>query len=353
MPPATHQQHNMTGVSGSFPARLEAASASAAQPAFANPFALDDLLALDNETLGSLLTEFGRQHSVETLAFALTDAPTEVFANAHNALPISWRERLHRIQYDAQPSAQAIANARQCLLDACFWELTYWKTPQLYEALTEGERIHPGVFRRLAPWLADATVLDAGAGAGRATFACLSGGARRVYAVEPSPGLLRILNRKIAQAGMTEQAAGGSVSTEQPVPIIPVRGRFEHIPLPDHSVDISLSCSAFTAEPAHGGERGLAELLRVTRPGGQIAVIWPRPADYAWLAAHGFIYVGVPTRRPMAIHFRTRKLALACAHHFYAHRPAVIRYLEEHQTCELPFSVLGVNPPNDYCWRLA
>jgi hypothetical protein len=36
--------------------------------------------------------------------------------------------------------------ARQQVLDGLFWELTYWKTPELYEALTEGSTCIPVFF---------------------------------------------------------------------------------------------------------------------------------------------------------------------------------------------------------------
>ncbi|MGZ3638288.1 MAG: class I SAM-dependent methyltransferase, partial [Ktedonobacterales bacterium] len=223
------------------------------------------------------------------------------------------------------------------LLDNLFWELTYWKTPNLYEALIEGERIHPGIFRRLTPDIRGKDVLDAGAGSGRATFACLRAGAHRVYAVEPSPGLLRILKSKCASYPAHRQ-------------IIPARGRFDHLPLEDDSVDLALSCSAFTADPDQGGEPGLAELRRVTRAGGKIVLIWPRPQDYAWLAAHGFHYVALPAPPDMAARFRSLATALQVARRFYAHNTAAIRYLLRRRRPEIPFSILGVNPPHDYCW---
>ncbi len=87
--------------------------------------------------------------------------------------------------------------AQRQVLDGLFWELTYWKTPELYEELTEGERLHPGIFEHLHPDLQGKTVLDAGAGSGRASLECIRYGAKLVYAVEPSPGLLHILEQKL------------------------------------------------------------------------------------------------------------------------------------------------------------
>jgi ubiquinone/menaquinone biosynthesis C-methylase UbiE len=178
-----------------------------------------------------------------------------------------------------------------------------------------------------------------GAGSGRASFECLSHGAKLVYAVEPSPGLLHILRQKLA--GRPENQR-----------IVPYKGRFDCIPLEDSSVDVALSCSAFTAESEQGGEAGLAELRRVTKPGGKIVLIWPRVEDYGWLNAHGFHYIALPTRQEMCVHFRSLQIALQVARRFYAHNQAVVRYLLKRRQPEVPFSVLGFNPPRDFCWLI-
>ena len=134
-------------------------------------------------------------------------------------------------------------------------------------------------------------MLDVGAGSGRATIECLRYGARLVYAVEPSPGLLHILEQKVVNQhvhGLIVCARGVSTG-----------------PLKDDSVDLSLPCSAFTAEPEQGGEAGLAELKRVTKAGGKIVIIWPRKEDYHWLVERGFQYVSLPLQREMYVHFRS------------------------------------------------
>jgi len=223
------------------------------------------------------------------------------------------------------------------VLDGLFWELTYWKTPELYNELTEGEHLHPGIFPQLEPDIRGKIVLDAGAGCGRASFECVRYGARRVYAVEPSPGLLDILQQKLADQPAFRR-------------IVPLRGRFDRLPLADDSVDTSLSCSAFTAEPVQGGEPGLAEFRRVTRSGGKIVIIWPRVQDYDWFAEHGFQHVILPRPEEMRMHFRSLQSALRCARHFYARNEKVVQYLLRERKAEIPFSVLGFNPPCDYCW---
>src|SRR5947209_18541700 len=77
-------------------------------------------------------------------------------------------------------SDDEVETARRQVLDGLFWELTYWKTPDLYDELTEGEQMHPSIFEQLEPDLCDKVVLDAGAGSGRASFECLRHGARTV-----------------------------------------------------------------------------------------------------------------------------------------------------------------------------
>jgi len=317
---------------------------AADRPAFENPFGMDDLLVFDDVALRYLVSHGPLAGRLDELALALVGASPGVSARIRQALPSPQRAEFAQAVQHAPAAAPgddpAIRWARRATLDALFWELTYWKTPELYEALTEGEHIHPGVFRSLAPWLTGATALDVGAGTGRATFACLRQGARRVIAVEPSPGLRQMLQRKAAALGVA-----GSPSSAR---VAPRPGRFDSLPLPDACVDISLSCSAFTAEPTQGGEAGLAELRRVTRRGGHIVVIWPRPCDHDWYAAHGFAYTSIPAQTEMRVQFRSRWWALACAHRFYGRNAAVMRYLARHNTAELPISLIGFNPPQDY-----
>jgi hypothetical protein len=95
---------------------------------------------------------------------------------------------------------------------------------------------------------------------------------------------------------------------------------------------------------------GLAELQRVTRSGGKVVIIWPRAQDYDWLARHGFNYVALQGGQEMCVHFRSLQSALRCARHFYAHNLEVARFIERERRPDVPFSILGINPPCDYCW---
>ena len=312
-------------------------SLTSLEPMFENPFHIEDLLVFDRLSLQRILGQSGFGVTVEHLAHSLHNMPRCLVKHIEKCVPYK-QHTLFRTELQRPLSEQQIMQARKHVLDSLFWELTYWKTPGLYEELTEGEQLHPGIFQQLTPEVRDKTVLDVGAGSGRATFECLRSGANLVHAVEPSPGLLRILSQKSMQHPMRNC-------------VIPHEGRFAAIPLADNSVDVTLSCSAFTALPEQGGEPGLAELHRVTKPGGKIVLIWPRVEDRSWLKAHGFQYVSLPVQQEMCIHFRSLRSALHCARLFYARNKAVQQYVLTKQDTDVPFSVIGVNPPHDYCWR--
>jgi ubiquinone/menaquinone biosynthesis C-methylase UbiE len=304
-------------------------------PLFANPFGLNDLLIFDDQTLGEIVTSNAPGLGLDDLALSLHGAPEALIERVTHALPRQQRPRFQALLQRPAPG-QTVEAARQRLLDHLFWELTYWKTPELYEELIAGEQLLPDLFRQLRPDLCGKTVLDAGAGSGRATFEYLRQGARQIYAVEPSPGLRRLLANHVARSGARQ--------------ITVLRGHFDSLPLDDQSVDTALACSAFTAEPEQGGEAGLAELRRVTRRGGKIILIWPRPQDFRWLAAHGFHYVALPMPEEWRVHFRSCRSALRVARRFYARSPAVTRYLLRSHQPEVPFWLLAANPPHDYCW---
>lgn len=306
------------------------------EPLFDNPFTLADFAVFEDTALKELFRKDSFGVSLKELALAWHGDNSGLSHKISRGLPVARRFRFLR-ELNRPAALPKIEAARRKLLDAFFWELTYWKTPDLYEELTAGEKLHPGIFRALTPLIRGKTVLDAGAGSGRASFESLQAGAGLVYAVEPSPGLLKILAAKLK-----EQPAGQR--------IVPLKGRFDALPLRDNMVDVALSSSAFTADPEQGGEPGLKELVRVTRNGGIIVIIWPRPQDYGWLAEHDFSYVSLPGSSQMRVSFSSLSAAWRAARRFYARNRQLRRFLKAREQPEVPFSVLGINPPHDYCW---
>ncbi len=207
------------------------------------------------------------------------------------------------------------------------WDLLYWNEPELYDRLTEGEPLHPDLLAWLP--LDGASVVDVGAGTGRLTLLCAARAAR-VYAIEPATPMRALLQQKINGRRLenVEVAAGFS----------------DVLPLPNASVDLAVSASAFGADPRRGGEAGLAELLRVVRPGGHIAILWPD--DPQWFIARGFRYqVG---EGALEVRFRDLDTAFACAEIFYS--DVVVSHLQQSHRPIVPFELLGINPPRDACW---
>ena len=301
---------------------------------FANPFQLEDLLIFDQQNLARVLAM--AQFTPTQLAWSLHQAPPLLIQRARAGLNrdegAAFSQGLH---YPLPEEDSELA--RHLLLDRLFWELIYWKTPEMYEELVAGEQLHPGIFQQLEPVLSNKIVLDAGAGCGRASFAALEHGAARVHAIEPSPGLRRLFAKKLS-------------ASSSPNTIALREGDFTHVPLPDQSVDVALACSAFTAEAPQGGEPALAEFKRVTRAGGYIVFIWPRPMDHSWLAERGFHYIALPQEQEMFLSFASWQSAWRCVQLFYAQNQNVARYLRHAHQPRLPFSVLGFNAPCDYCW---
>ncbi len=206
------------------------------------------------------------------------------------------------------------------------WALLYEREPELYDRLTEGEALHPGLFRELP--IDGATVLDIGAGTGRLTLPCAAR-ARQVLALEPAAGLRRELAKKVARRGVAN--------------VTIVAGSDQSIPLPAGSVEVTVSCAAFGADPELGGEAGLSELRRVTRVGGEIFILWPD--DPRWFLDHGFAYHAFAGA--MEVRFRDLETAELCAGIFYGED--ALDWVRQTRRPVIPYSVLGANPPRDLC----
>ncbi len=97
------------------------------------------------------------------------------------------------------------------------------------------------------------TILDVGAGTGKLTSQ-LSALHPRVVAVEPMPGMRRILAGQLPTVDVLDGVA-------------------ERIPMPDHSVDLVTAAQAFHWFRPY---QATAEFHRVLRTGGAVALLWNR-----------------------------------------------------------------------------
>lgn len=131
-------------------------------------------------------------------------------------------------------------------------------------------RGRPDYPAELDPWLrnvvglaAGSTVVDLGAGTGKFTPRLIATGAR-VIAVEPVAAMLAKLS-----------------SAYPAVDALP--GRANSIPLPDACVDAIVCAQSFHWFATHAA---LAEMYRVLKPGGKLALVWNlRDASVPWVAA--------------------------------------------------------------------
>ncbi len=109
------------------------------------------------------------------------------------------------------------------------------------------------------------SVLEVGAGTGRVTIEhglyrrVQPGG--RIVALDPSTGLLQTLMAKCQEQRVN------NVET--------VTGRAESLPFADNSFDVTVAVASLHFTDI---EQSLREIIRVTKPGGQIAVFSPTPA---------------------------------------------------------------------------
>ena len=205
------------------------------------------------------------------------------------------------------------------------WELLYRLEPELYERLVAAEHLHPGILEWLPPHVP--RIIEVGAGTGRLTLELVAR-CDQLTAVEPAALLRERLRAKLAPVTNTRI----------------VSGFFDALPLADQSAEMVVACSALTPEPAHGGDRGLAEMERVCTAGGMVVIVWPNHPE--WLAAHGFRYLSFPG--PMTMDFASPAEAVQLATIFYPHAVAEIKARGLRQ---VPYDVLGVNPPCDLAYR--
>ena len=215
------------------------------------------------------------------------------------------------------------------------WELLYRLEPDLYERLVAAEPLHPGILEWLPPHVP--RIIEVGAGTGRLTLELVAR-CDQLTAVEPAAPLRDRLRLKLA--ALPSPSGGGQGGGRVKL----VSGFFDALPFPDRSAELVIACSALTQEPAHGGDRGLAEMERICAPGGMVVIVWPNHP--AWLAAHGYRYRSFPGA--MTMDFKSRGEAVELARIFYPDAVAAIQAAGERQ---VPYDLLGVNPPRDLAYQ--
>jgi SAM-dependent methyltransferase len=130
------------------------------------------------------------------------------------------------------------------------------EAPGLYEAenrATDPDGVLAAALGQIAPW-AGRDLADIGCGTGY-WLPSYAADAARVVAIEPDPTLLAAATERVAGLANVRVLAGSA----------------EHLPLPDQSADVVHARFAYFFGP--GSDAGLAEVMRVLRPGGHFLVI--------------------------------------------------------------------------------
>jgi SAM-dependent methyltransferase len=209
------------------------------------------------------------------------------------------------------------------------WELLYRLEPELYDRLASAERIHRAVLQWL-PGHVD-RIVEVGAGTGRLTLELLVR-AREIVAIEPARPLREILSSVLLQAEHGDR-------------VRVTAGFFDDLPVPNDWSDLVVACSAFTPERGHGGDVGIAEMERVCRPGGCVAIVWPN--NVAWLEARGYRYLSFAGE--MFAEFASPEDAAELTEIFYPWAAAeVLRRGQQ----RVSFETLRINPPRDVAFKV-
>jgi len=160
---------------------------------------------------------------------------------------------------EREAAARGDAEAAQRLRRALFWPMVYELEPELWDAVSQAEPIHPGILAKLE--IDGRRVLEVAAGSGRLTvYLCPRAG--ELVCVEPSSGLRRILAGRCPNADIRA-------------------GFFHALPIVDAWAELTVSCASIPPDPG-----AVRELERATAPGGVLALISPESPD--WFAARGW-----------------------------------------------------------------
>ena len=130
--------------------------------------------------------------------------------------------------------------------------------------------------RRMASALAGCrSVLDVGCGGGASTAALAAHGIAEVWGLDPSPYLLRCAAARVPGAHFVQGIAEATGFAD---------GRFDGV----------ACCFVFHELPPRAADRALAELARILRPGGRLAIVEPAAEQYQTGAWRLFVRHGPP-----------------------------------------------------------
>lgn len=128
------------------------------------------------------------------------------------------------------------------------------------------------------------TVVDVGTGTGFVA-AGLAPRAERVIAVDNSPGTLEVAGSNLDRLGIANVQL--------------TEGELDALPLPDDSVDAAVA--NMVLHPAREPATMLAEMARVTRPGGWVAITDKVEHPYEWMRIEqADVWLGLARRRSKA-----------------------------------------------------
>jgi SAM-dependent methyltransferase len=238
---------------------------------------LHDLIDLDPRYLAQNFQPWAQGISGAELDAALSTLPPD----GRRALEANISDETHRflasessaLSSPAEPKAAALK-----VLATYFWEIVYQRYPKDYEDFSACQTF-PFTDLFPAASLAGRKVLDIAAGTGKLTLH-VAKYANHVVAVDPAAPLLEVLSRKASACNLNCEL-----------------GAFAALPLSDASVDVVVSNLGFQISEERGGERGLAEMVRVLRPGGEIRLTVGSYRTEAWLRNRGFHEIA--THRPI------------------------------------------------------
>ena len=167
------------------------------------------------------------------------------------------------------------------------------------------DRTRPGYPDEAVQWMAGSspgTVLELGAGTGKLTASLLALG-HMVVATDVEAQMLRPLRKWLTGAGVAQ-------------------ARAEQIPLASSSVDVVVAGQAFHwFEP----EPALAEIARVLRPGGTLALVWNlRDETVPWVRKLGRLIGSEPPEDPTDL-LEDSGLYDGIEHHTFRHWQEVHR----------------------------